>query len=198
MGIWRVSGSTRLHNLAARSILVLSSTPSGTKLVGVLNRMGMKLASKFNGTLMAKFKLFEVIKSVFTITGPANTQKDNMKSHRFCTNEFAYFCMLPLCRLQLSSRPCVLTAPFCFSYAALVGRHFMLQLSFPCRQSDSAYDSAVDTSELSLRLCFRFQLTFTQPLPLQLLFHMWSDCTLFVRLGFNFLMLVERVSPATD
>eukprot|EP00983_Pelagomonas_calceolata_P046297 1140095-Pelagomonas_calceolata.AAC.4 len=34
MGIWRVIGSTRLHNLAARSIFVFNSTPSGNKLVG--------------------------------------------------------------------------------------------------------------------------------------------------------------------
>eukprot|EP00983_Pelagomonas_calceolata_P032624 1022971-Pelagomonas_calceolata.AAC.1 len=27
----------------------------------------------------------------------------------FCTNDFAEVCMLPLCRLQLLFRPCVLT-----------------------------------------------------------------------------------------
>eukprot|EP00983_Pelagomonas_calceolata_P047735 1140769-Pelagomonas_calceolata.AAC.10 len=31
MGIWRVIGSTRLHNLAARSILVFNSAPSVSK-----------------------------------------------------------------------------------------------------------------------------------------------------------------------
>eukprot|EP00983_Pelagomonas_calceolata_P058955 1145712-Pelagomonas_calceolata.AAC.7 len=51
MGIWRVSGGTRLHNLAARSIIVFNSTPNGNKLVGILYRMGMKSASKFNGTV---------------------------------------------------------------------------------------------------------------------------------------------------
>eukprot|EP00983_Pelagomonas_calceolata_P006354 209957-Pelagomonas_calceolata.AAC.1 len=35
--------------------------------------------------------------------------KDSMKSHRFCTNEFAEVGMLPLCRLQLLFRPRVLT-----------------------------------------------------------------------------------------
>eukprot|EP00983_Pelagomonas_calceolata_P059484 1145933-Pelagomonas_calceolata.AAC.1 len=71
--------------------------------------MGMKLASKFNGTLMVKSELFELIKGVFNITGPANTQKDSTKSHGFCTNELAEVRMLPLCHLQLLSRPRVLT-----------------------------------------------------------------------------------------
>eukprot|EP00983_Pelagomonas_calceolata_P119841 1160643-Pelagomonas_calceolata.AAC.9 len=31
MGIWRVFGSTQLHNLAVRSILVVNSMPSGNK-----------------------------------------------------------------------------------------------------------------------------------------------------------------------
>eukprot|EP00983_Pelagomonas_calceolata_P084082 1156293-Pelagomonas_calceolata.AAC.1 len=54
MGIWKVSRSTRLQNLAARSMIVFNNTPSGNKLVGVHNRVGMKLASKFNDTLMVK------------------------------------------------------------------------------------------------------------------------------------------------
>eukprot|EP00983_Pelagomonas_calceolata_P056748 1144735-Pelagomonas_calceolata.AAC.2 len=40
MGIWRVSGSTRLQNLAVRSIIVFNSMSSGNKLVGVYYRMG--------------------------------------------------------------------------------------------------------------------------------------------------------------
>eukprot|EP00983_Pelagomonas_calceolata_P036030 1127557-Pelagomonas_calceolata.AAC.1 len=111
MGIWRISGSTRLQNLAVRSMIVFNSTSSGNRLVGVHNRMGMKLASKFNGTLMVK--LFELIinydKGVFNIPGPANAQKDSTKSFSFCTNEFAEVCMLLLCCLQLLSRPRVLT-----------------------------------------------------------------------------------------
>eukprot|EP00983_Pelagomonas_calceolata_P020310 641034-Pelagomonas_calceolata.AAC.1 len=83
MGIWRVCGSTRFQNLAVRSMIVLNSMPSGNKLVGVHNRVGMKLASKFIGALMVKSKLFELIKGVFNKTGPANTQKDSMKSHSF-------------------------------------------------------------------------------------------------------------------
>eukprot|EP00967_Tisochrysis_lutea_P106126 scaffold162378_cov19-Tisochrysis_lutea.AAC.2 len=35
MGIWRVIGSARLHNLAAKSILVFNSTPCGNELVGI-------------------------------------------------------------------------------------------------------------------------------------------------------------------
>eukprot|EP00983_Pelagomonas_calceolata_P042624 1138576-Pelagomonas_calceolata.AAC.1 len=90
-------------------MIVFNSTPSGDKLVGIHNRMGMKLASKFNGTLMFKSTFFELVKGVFSITGPANTQKDSMKRHSFCTNDFAGVCMLPLCRLQMLSRPRALT-----------------------------------------------------------------------------------------
>eukprot|EP00983_Pelagomonas_calceolata_P062855 1147466-Pelagomonas_calceolata.AAC.1 len=71
--------------------------------------MGMKLASKFNGTLMVKSQLFKLVKGVLSTTGPTNTQKDDMKSYSFCMNEFAEVCMLPLCRLQLLSRPRVFT-----------------------------------------------------------------------------------------
>eukprot|EP00983_Pelagomonas_calceolata_P004543 147655-Pelagomonas_calceolata.AAC.3 len=61
MGIWRIGGSTRLKNLAVRSMIVINSTPSGDKLVGVHNIMGMKLASKFDGMLMVRSKLFELV-----------------------------------------------------------------------------------------------------------------------------------------
>eukprot|EP00983_Pelagomonas_calceolata_P024443 770611-Pelagomonas_calceolata.AAC.1 len=54
MGIWRVTGSTRLENLAVRSITVFHSTSSGNKLVCILNRMGMKFPSKFIGSLMVQ------------------------------------------------------------------------------------------------------------------------------------------------
>eukprot|EP00983_Pelagomonas_calceolata_P115857 1160245-Pelagomonas_calceolata.AAC.2 len=67
MGIWRVIGSTRLHNLAARSILVFNSTPSGNKLVGIHNRMGMKFASKLIGTTVVKPQLFKLIKGVLSV-----------------------------------------------------------------------------------------------------------------------------------
>eukprot|EP00983_Pelagomonas_calceolata_P079464 1154674-Pelagomonas_calceolata.AAC.4 len=38
------------------------STSCGNKLVGVHNRMGIKFASKFNGTLVAKSLLFKLVK----------------------------------------------------------------------------------------------------------------------------------------
>eukprot|EP00983_Pelagomonas_calceolata_P022833 718556-Pelagomonas_calceolata.AAC.1 len=38
MGVWRVPGSTRLQNLALRSVFVLNSTPSGTR--GMLSIAG--------------------------------------------------------------------------------------------------------------------------------------------------------------
>eukprot|EP00983_Pelagomonas_calceolata_P086415 1156752-Pelagomonas_calceolata.AAC.3 len=51
MGSWRVTGNTRLQDMAVKSIIVFNSVPSGNKLVGILNRMGMRFASKFNGTV---------------------------------------------------------------------------------------------------------------------------------------------------
>eukprot|EP00983_Pelagomonas_calceolata_P118175 1160479-Pelagomonas_calceolata.AAC.19 len=39
MGIWKVTGSTRLQNLAVRSVFVLNSTPSGNKFVDVFNML---------------------------------------------------------------------------------------------------------------------------------------------------------------
>eukprot|EP00983_Pelagomonas_calceolata_P089171 1157285-Pelagomonas_calceolata.AAC.6 len=90
-------------------MIVFKSTPSDNKLVGVHNRMGMKLASKCIGTLMVKFQLFELIKGMLDVAGPTNTQKDGVQSHDFSTNKFAEFCMLLLCRLQLLSRPRVFT-----------------------------------------------------------------------------------------
>eukprot|EP00983_Pelagomonas_calceolata_P003987 129702-Pelagomonas_calceolata.AAC.1 len=86
MGIWRVIGSTRLHNQATRSILVFNSTPSGNKLVGIHDRMGLEFASKFIGALVVKSQLFKLIKGVLSVVGPTNTQKDGVESHKFCIN----------------------------------------------------------------------------------------------------------------
>eukprot|EP00983_Pelagomonas_calceolata_P006642 218014-Pelagomonas_calceolata.AAC.1 len=61
MGIWRVSGSIRLQNIAERSIVVFISTPSGNKLMGILNQMGMEYLSKFMGLLMVQSKLFKLV-----------------------------------------------------------------------------------------------------------------------------------------
>eukprot|EP00983_Pelagomonas_calceolata_P028570 894534-Pelagomonas_calceolata.AAC.1 len=103
LGIWRVAGSTRLQNLAVRSITVFNTTSCGNKLVGILNRMGMKFVSKFNGTSMVQSKLLKLVASVLNITSPTNTQENNMKSHSFCTDKIAEVC------IQLLSRPPVFT-----------------------------------------------------------------------------------------
>eukprot|EP00983_Pelagomonas_calceolata_P058592 1145558-Pelagomonas_calceolata.AAC.2 len=52
--IWRDTGSIRLQDQVVRSIVVFNSMPSGNKLVGVHNRMGMQFASTFIGTLLVK------------------------------------------------------------------------------------------------------------------------------------------------
>eukprot|EP00983_Pelagomonas_calceolata_P018036 565926-Pelagomonas_calceolata.AAC.1 len=41
MGIWRVTGSTRLQNLAVYCIFVFNSTPNGNKFGSALNRVGV-------------------------------------------------------------------------------------------------------------------------------------------------------------
>eukprot|EP00983_Pelagomonas_calceolata_P024184 760706-Pelagomonas_calceolata.AAC.1 len=70
MGVWRAGGSTRLQNLAVRSMIVFNSASSGGKLVGLHNRMGMELASKFNGTLVAKSQLFKLVEGMLSIPSP--------------------------------------------------------------------------------------------------------------------------------
>eukprot|EP00983_Pelagomonas_calceolata_P013725 440020-Pelagomonas_calceolata.AAC.1 len=61
MGIWRVTGSTPLQNLAVRSITIFHSTSSGNKLMGILNRVGMEFLSKFIGPLMVQSELFNLV-----------------------------------------------------------------------------------------------------------------------------------------
>eukprot|EP00983_Pelagomonas_calceolata_P122955 1160955-Pelagomonas_calceolata.AAC.6 len=84
MGIWRVTRSTWLQNLAVRSFLIFNGTPSGIKLIGTCNKKGMKFASKFNGTLVVKSQLFKLVKGALSITGPANTQKDGGRKRGRC------------------------------------------------------------------------------------------------------------------
>eukprot|EP00983_Pelagomonas_calceolata_P098660 1158374-Pelagomonas_calceolata.AAC.7 len=74
MGIWRVTGSTRLQILAVRSVFVFNSTNCGNKLVGIRNRMGMKFASKFIGTLVVKSQLLKVVEGVLSVACPTYTQ----------------------------------------------------------------------------------------------------------------------------
>eukprot|EP00983_Pelagomonas_calceolata_P006229 206673-Pelagomonas_calceolata.AAC.1 len=71
--------------------------------------MSMKSVSKFNGTLVVKSHLFKLVECMFCATRSTNAQENGMKSYNFRTKEFAEVCVLPLCRLQLLSRPRVLT-----------------------------------------------------------------------------------------
>eukprot|EP00983_Pelagomonas_calceolata_P128721 1161540-Pelagomonas_calceolata.AAC.1 len=69
MWVWRVTGSTRLQNLAVRRITVITvfnSSPGGYTLVSILNRMG-KFASKFIGALVVKSQLFKLAKGVLSV-----------------------------------------------------------------------------------------------------------------------------------
>eukprot|EP00983_Pelagomonas_calceolata_P122486 1160913-Pelagomonas_calceolata.AAC.6 len=89
MGIWMVTGSIRLQNLAVRSTCAFNCTPSGNKLVGIHNSMGTEFASKFNSMLpvVVKFQLFKLVQGMLSITGPINTQKDGvqLKARPFLT-----------------------------------------------------------------------------------------------------------------
>eukprot|EP00983_Pelagomonas_calceolata_P080344 1155105-Pelagomonas_calceolata.AAC.6 len=106
-GLLETPGSiTWLQEVSSGTRLVFNSKPSGYKLVGIHNRMGMKFASKFIGALVVKSQLFKLIKGVFSVAGPTNTQKDGVEDHKFSINEFVEICMLPLCRLQVLSRQC--------------------------------------------------------------------------------------------
>eukprot|EP00983_Pelagomonas_calceolata_P029768 932801-Pelagomonas_calceolata.AAC.1 len=61
MWIWRVTGSTRLQNMAVRKMTIFHSTSSGNKLVGILNRMGMEFLSKLMVPLMVQSELFKLV-----------------------------------------------------------------------------------------------------------------------------------------
>eukprot|EP00983_Pelagomonas_calceolata_P072729 1151839-Pelagomonas_calceolata.AAC.1 len=99
MGIWRVTGSNQLQNMAVRSISVLNSTPCGNKIVGIRNRMGMKFASKSNGTLVVKSQLFKMVEGVLGVTGPTNTQKDDLHAAAVPSSTVAQPIVLDLCGL---------------------------------------------------------------------------------------------------
>eukprot|EP00983_Pelagomonas_calceolata_P029245 916859-Pelagomonas_calceolata.AAC.1 len=73
MGVWRVIGSNRLQNLAVRKVTVFNSSLSGNKLVSILDRMGMKFVSKFNGTLVVQSKLLKLVQGMLSVTGPTDT-----------------------------------------------------------------------------------------------------------------------------
>eukprot|EP00983_Pelagomonas_calceolata_P009147 296115-Pelagomonas_calceolata.AAC.1 len=70
MGIWRVTGSTRLQNVAVRSICVFNSTPSSNKHVGIHDRMGMELVGKYDGKLVVRSQLSKRVKGMLSATGP--------------------------------------------------------------------------------------------------------------------------------
>eukprot|EP00983_Pelagomonas_calceolata_P039577 1137228-Pelagomonas_calceolata.AAC.5 len=106
-------------------------------------KMGMKLASKFQGTLLVKSQLFKLFQGILSVAGPTNNQKDGVKSHCFSINKLsvtgptdtqeddterdsfsayilAQICMLPLCRLQLLPRPSIIAIVFYRVYVPLV------------------------------------------------------------------------------
>eukprot|EP00983_Pelagomonas_calceolata_P041590 1138148-Pelagomonas_calceolata.AAC.2 len=71
MRTWRIAGSTRFQNLAVRSMIVFNSTPSGSKLVGISNRMGMKFARKWH--VGGQVPLFYWLRDLYAATVPSPT-----------------------------------------------------------------------------------------------------------------------------
>eukprot|EP00983_Pelagomonas_calceolata_P085918 1156651-Pelagomonas_calceolata.AAC.2 len=60
---WLRRAVSLLHHKATKKkkLMGIWSTPSGNKLVGILNRVGMKLTSKLNGTMVIQPQLFELV-----------------------------------------------------------------------------------------------------------------------------------------
>eukprot|EP00983_Pelagomonas_calceolata_P002827 93314-Pelagomonas_calceolata.AAC.2 len=67
MGARRVTGSTRLQNLAVRSVFFFSSMPTAR---------GNKFMSIQNGHADRE-------QGMLSVAGPTNTQKDSVESHNF-------------------------------------------------------------------------------------------------------------------
>eukprot|EP00983_Pelagomonas_calceolata_P104064 1158980-Pelagomonas_calceolata.AAC.5 len=95
MGVWRVTGSTRLQNLAVRSVFVFDGTSSGNKFVGIFRLYGFY---SFVG-------IFDRMSMQFA--SPTNTQKYGVESHSFCIDKIAELVRLsravsnagPLCHI---------------------------------------------------------------------------------------------------
>eukprot|EP00983_Pelagomonas_calceolata_P033195 1039490-Pelagomonas_calceolata.AAC.1 len=68
--IWGSGGSLEAPGSMA---IIWLSTLSGDKLVGIHDKMGMKFASKFIGTLVVKSQLLKLAKGVLSVAGPTNT-----------------------------------------------------------------------------------------------------------------------------
>eukprot|EP00983_Pelagomonas_calceolata_P026532 832880-Pelagomonas_calceolata.AAC.1 len=81
MGICRVTGSTRIQNLALRSI-IFHSTSCGNKPMGLLNRMGMEFLSNFMGPLMVQSKLFKLVQGKVGIKGKREQPENKAGSQR--------------------------------------------------------------------------------------------------------------------
>eukprot|EP00983_Pelagomonas_calceolata_P016109 509788-Pelagomonas_calceolata.AAC.1 len=81
---------------------------SGDKLASILDRMVVKTDLRYERKkerLRLPSPAALIIQGMTSIAGPTNARKYSVESHDFSTNEFAEVCMLPLCRLQLLSRP---------------------------------------------------------------------------------------------
>ena len=79
MGVRRMASSTLIQTMVIGVFVgQFKSTPSASKLVGVLYRMDMKLESKLLSPLVVGNQLFNRLKCVRNIDHTTNTQKDSV------------------------------------------------------------------------------------------------------------------------
>jgi hypothetical protein len=109
MGIRRVAGLT-LNRLLMRVINSARKGTSGMNRFGsVIDRMNMKLGSKFLNSLRIKTQLLKRLQRVVVVDGATHTQKDDVEGNGGSLEDEAEAFVLFLCGAQLVLRSSVLT-----------------------------------------------------------------------------------------
>ena len=79
MGVRRVSSSALVQTMVVEvSVSQFKCTPSASKLVGILDRMNMKLESKLLSPLVIDTQLFKRLRRVGNIDHTTHTQKNSV------------------------------------------------------------------------------------------------------------------------
>ena len=74
-----MASSTLIQTVVAEVLVSkFKSTPSASKLVGILDRMNMKLKSKLLSPLFIDTQLYKRLKRVWNIDHTTNTQKNSV------------------------------------------------------------------------------------------------------------------------
>ena len=78
-GVRKMASSTLIHTLVIKGPdSHFKSTPSATKLVGIVDRMDMKLESKLLSPLVNDTQLFKRLKRVWNMNHTTHTQKNSV------------------------------------------------------------------------------------------------------------------------